>query len=227
MQIRAPPSPGFLPSHVASALILTQWKLTRSGPRDPTVSKALQQTFRYTTKDPSFHAAGGMPANAPASSSSSSSDSDSEDSSAPTLATDASAAQRLDVHAVREGGQAHARSATPSTPREGYGSSDVQSQMLGRTDDEKAAAGSKKRMDTDRADGGGTSGKRHKKEQAADGTSASSVKDSARVLDPAAPTKRRKGMNIRCEHNREGRNCKECGGSGICKHQRVRSKCKE
>jgi len=31
----------------------------------------------------------------------------------------------------------------------------------------------------------------------------------------------------RCMHNREERNCKECGGSGICQHQRQRRNCKE
>ena len=30
-----------------------------------------------------------------------------------------------------------------------------------------------------------------------------------------------------CEHGRVRSQCKECGGSGICEHGRVRSKCKE
>ena len=30
-----------------------------------------------------------------------------------------------------------------------------------------------------------------------------------------------------CPHQRERRQCKECGGAGICQHQRRRSQCKE
>ena len=30
-----------------------------------------------------------------------------------------------------------------------------------------------------------------------------------------------------CEHGREKRRCKECGGSGICEHGRRKSSCKE
>lgn len=35
------------------------------------------------------------------------------------------------------------------------------------------------------------------------------------------------GKGLRCEHNREGSKCKECGGASICKHNRERSKCKD
>ncbi len=30
-----------------------------------------------------------------------------------------------------------------------------------------------------------------------------------------------------CEHSRQRRYCKECGGSGICEHGRRRYRCKE
>ena len=31
----------------------------------------------------------------------------------------------------------------------------------------------------------------------------------------------------RCEHGREKRRCRECGGSGICKHNHVKFTCKQ
>jgi hypothetical protein len=35
------------------------------------------------------------------------------------------------------------------------------------------------------------------------------------------------GKDLRCDHNRERRYCKECGGSQICQHNRVRAQCKD
>jgi len=31
----------------------------------------------------------------------------------------------------------------------------------------------------------------------------------------------------KCEHNRERRHCKDCGGASICEHNRIRSQCKD
>ena len=35
------------------------------------------------------------------------------------------------------------------------------------------------------------------------------------------------GKMLRCEHYRQRKQCKECGGSQICEHDRQLSKCKE
>lgn len=42
-----------------------------------------------------------------------------------------------------------------------------------------------------------------------------------------ALAKRDKWGHIICEHNRERRRCKECGGSSVCEHGRERSQCRE
>ena len=36
-----------------------------------------------------------------------------------------------------------------------------------------------------------------------------------------------KKWQYRCEHMKEKKRCKECGGSAICEHGRERNKCKE
>ena len=48
---------------------------------------------------------------------------------------------------------------------------------------------------------------------------------SADDVDPGSHSKKAKA-HARCEHGKEKRRCKECGGSGICKHQHLKFTCK-
>jgi len=93
--------------------------------------------------------------------------------------------------------------------------------MLVRTEGREAAAASKKRQPDEHAGVRREEEKRQRKEQGADSPNSVAIQTEAPVLHSAAAKRPCKSVTL-CEHSL----CAECGGIGICEHQRVRSQCK-
>jgi hypothetical protein len=44
---------------------------------------------------------------------------------------------------------------------------------------------------------------------------------------PVPPAKKRAKKRVKCDHGRDKRFCRECGGSGICPHGKLKQRCRE
>ena len=133
-----------------------------------------------------------------------------------------------------------------SMSRRGKGGKGHLQTMLIHREDKDAATFIKKRGPDACTDGVGPSNKRRKEEQgvvstsksagkatvvlltpaAAHNPSSTSGKVAAPMLNHAAAKKPRKALT-KCEHQQKPNTCKDCGGSNIYMHMRVRSECQE
>jgi len=93
-----------------------------------------------------------------------------------------------------------------------------QSRMLDHTDGPEAAATGKKRMMEGHAPGG-PQGKYRKHEEGGVNPANAAGLATAPAPHPSAAKKPRKAPDL-CQHQRQRSRCKDCGGSGMCEHQR-------